>query len=156
MPTFDSVSTTAEARLGTTLERAADERGPETWVYVLNEDSVAFTEGDVVMRNTTSTEYRAVLASAGTLIHGLRVIGVAQHTIAAGSYGYVLRHGLGTIQVGSGASVSDTEGLTTGGVAAGSVIKFAAGTTAPACVFGMAVANISASGTGNAFFDCRG
>jgi len=156
MPTFASVAATAEARLGTTLELAADERGPETWVYVLNEDSVSFTEGDVVMRNTTSTEYRAVLASAGALIHGLRVIGVAQHTIAAGSYGYVLRRGLGTIQVGSGAGVSDTEALTTGGVAAGSVIKFAAGTTAPACIFGIAVANISASGTGNAFFDCRG
>ena len=71
---------------------------------------------------------------------------------------YVLNEGsgLGTIQVGSGASVSDTEALTTGGVEVGSVIKFAAGTTAPACIFGIAVAGISASGTGNAFFDCRG
>lgn len=156
MPTTVSVSTTAEALLGSTLQAAQGDRGPQTWVYVLNEGSVDFTEGDVVMRNTTSTEYRTVLATAGTLIHGLRVVGVAQHLIPAGSYGYVLRRGIGTIQVGSGASVSDIEALTTVGVAAGSVIKFAAGTTAPACVFGMAVANISASGTGNAFFDCRG
>ena len=156
MPTTASVSTSAEALLGSTLRVEGSNRGPQTWVYVLNEGSVDFTEGDVAMRNTTSTDYKAVLATAGTLIHGLRVIGVAQHLIAAGSYGYVLRRGIGTIQVGSGASVSDIEALTSGGVAAGSVIKFAAGTTAPACVFGMAVANISAGGTGNAFFDCRG
>ena len=156
MPTSASVSTSAEALLGSTLQVEVSNRGPQTWVYVLNEGSVDFTEGDVAMRNTTSTDYKAVLATAGTLIHGLRVIGVAQHLIAAGSYGYVLRRGIGTIQVGSGASVSDIEALTSGGVAAGSVIKFAAGTTAPACVFGMAVAGISAGGTGNAFFDCRG
>ena len=156
MPTSTSVSTTAEAELGSTLSTSVTDQGPLTWVYVLNEGSVDLTAGDVAMRNTTSTEFRVVIATAGTLIHALRVVGVAQHTIAAGSYGYVLRRGLGTIQVGSGASVSDTEALTTGGVEAGSVIKFAAGTTAPACVFGMAVANISASGTGNAFFDCRG
>jgi hypothetical protein len=156
MPTSASVSTTAEALLGSTLQVGGSNRGPQTWVYVLNEGSVDFTVGDVVMRNTTSTDYRAVLTTAGTLIHGLRVIGVAQHLIAAGSYGYVLRRGIGTIQVGSGASVSDIEALTSGGVAAGSVIKFAAGTTAPACIFGMAVAGISSSGTGNAFFDCRG
>ena len=155
MPTSASVSTTAEAELGSTLSTTVTDSGPRTWVYVLNE-GVDLTAGDVAMRNTTSTEFRVVIATAGTLIHALRVVGVAQHTIASGSYGYVLRRGLGTIQVGSGASVSDTEALTTGGVAAGSVIKFAAGTTAPACIFGIAVANISASGTGNAFFDCRG
>jgi hypothetical protein len=156
MPTSTSVSTTAEAELGSTLSTSVTDSGSRTWIYVLNEGSVDLTAGDVAMRNTTSTEYRVVIATAGTLIHALRVVGVAQHTIAAGSYGYVLQRGLGTIQVGSGASVSDTEALTTGGVAAGSVIKFAAGTTAPACIFGIAVANISASGTGNAFFDCRG
>ena len=141
--------------MGSTLSTNVTDRGPLTWVYVLNE-GVDLTVGDVAMRNTTSTEFRVVIATAGTLIHALRVVGVAQHTIAAGFYGYVLRRGLGTIQVGSGASVADTEALTTGGVAAGSVIKFAAGTTAPACIFGMAVAGISSSGTGNAFFDCRG
>ena len=156
MPTSASVSTTAEAELGSTLSTTVTDSGPRTWVYVLNEGSADLTVGDVAMRNTTSTQFRVVIASAGTLIHALRVVGVAQHTIPAGSYGYVLRRGLGTIQVGSGASVSDTEALTTGGVEVGSVIKFAAGTTAPACIFGIAVANISASGTGNAFFDCRG
>lgn len=154
--TFASVSETAQAELGSTLLVNVTDKGTQTWVYILNEDSASLTVGDVVMRNTTSAEYRGVLATAGTLIHGLRVMGVTQHTIPSGSYGYILQRGLGTIQVGSGASVSDTEALTTGGVAAGSVIKFAAGTTAPACVFGVAVANISASGTGNAFFDCRG
>jgi hypothetical protein len=142
--------------LGSTLSTNVTDSGSRTWIYVLNEGSVDLTVGDVAIRNTTSTQFRVVIATAGTLIHALRVVGVAQHTIAAGFYGYVLQRGLGTIQVGSGASVSDTEALTTGGVEVGSVIKFAAGTTAPACVFGMAVAGISASGTGNAFFDCRG
>ena len=114
------------------------------------------TLGDVAMRHTTSTDYKVVIATAGTLIPAIRVVGVAQHTIAAGYYGFVLQRGIGTIQVGSGAGISDVDALTTGGVAAGSVIAFAAGTTATACVFGIAVATTSASGTGNAFFDCRG
>ena len=156
MPTSASVSATAEAELGSTLSTNVTDSGSRTWIYVLNEGSVDLTVGDVAMRNTTSTQFRVVIATAGTLIHALRVVGVAQHTIAAGSYGYVLQRGLGTIQVGSGATVSDTEALTTGGVEVGSVIKFAAGTTAPACIFGIAVAGISAGGTGNAFFDCRG
>ncbi len=154
--TSASVSTNAEANLGTTLEVASTSRGPQTWVYVLNEDSNALAEGDVVMRNTTSTDYKVVLSSAGALVQAIRCIGVAQHAIPAGSYGYVLRRGVGTIQVGSGATVSDSEALTPGGVEAGSIIKFAAGNTAPACVVALAVQNIGAGATGLAFIDCRG
>jgi len=154
--TSASVSAIAEADLGSTLTEATSNRGALTWVYVLNETSTALTEGDVAIRNTTSTDYRVVLSTAGGLVQAIRCVGVAQHTIPAGSYGYVLRRGVGTIQVGSGASVSDSEALTTGGVAAGSIIKFAAGTTAPACVMALALQNIAASGTGLAFIDCRG
>jgi hypothetical protein len=154
--TTASVSITAEANLGTTLEVASTSRGPQTWVYVLNEDSNALAAGDVVMRNTTSTDYKVVLSSAGALVQSIRCIGVAQHAIPAGSYGYVLRRGLGTIQVGSGATVSDSEGLTPGGVEAGSIIKFAAGNVAPGCIMALAVQNIAANATGLAFIDCRG
>ena len=154
--TTASVSTNAEANLGTTLEVASTSRGPQTWVYVLNEDSNALAAGDVVMRNTTSTDYKVVLSSAGALVQSIRCIGVAQHAIPAGSYGYVLRRGLGTIQVGSGATVSDSEGLTPGGVEAGSIIKFAAGNVAPGCIMALAVQNIAANATGLAFIDCRG
>lgn len=154
--TTASVSTNAEANLGTTLEVASTSRGSQTWVYVLNEDSNALAAGDVVMRNTTSTDYKVVLSSAGALVQSIRCIGVAQHAIPAGSYGYVLRRGLGTIQVGSGATVSDSEGLTPGGVEAGSIIKFAAGNVAPGCIMALAVQNIAANATGLAFIDCRG
>jgi|DEB0MinimDraft_12_1074336.scaffolds.fasta_scaffold00608_7 hypothetical protein len=154
--TTTSVSTNAEANLGTTLEVASTSRGPQTWVYVLNEDSNALAAGDVVMRNTTSTDYKVVLSSAGALVQSIRCVGVAQHAIPAGSYGYVLRRGLGTIQVGSGATVSDSEGLTPGGVEAGSIIKFAAGNVAPGCIMALAVQNIAANATGLAFIDCRG
>jgi len=154
--TTTSVSTNAEANLGTTLAVASTSRGPQTWVYVLNEDSNALAAGDVVMRNTTSTDYKVVLSSAGALVQSIRCIGVAQHAIPAGSYGYVLRRGLGTIQVGSGATVSDSEGLTPGGVEAGSIIKFAAGNVAPGCIMALAVQNIAANATGLAFIDCRG
>ena len=154
--TTTSVSTNAEANLGTTLEVASTSRGPQTWVYVLNEDSNALAAGDVVMRNTTSTDYKVVLSSAGALVQSIRCIGLAQHAIPAGSYGYVLRRGLGTIQVGSGATVSDSEGLTPGGVEAGSIIKFAAGNVAPGCIIALAVQNIGACATGLALIDCRG
>tara|TARA_R110002012_G_scaffold90030_2_gene220369 strand:+ start:9428 stop:9901 length:474 start_codon:yes stop_codon:yes gene_type:complete len=154
--TSASVSVNAEANIGSTLEVQFSSRGPQTWVYILNEDSNALTAGDVAMRNTTSTDYKVVLSSAGALVQSIRCVGVAQHSIPAGSYGYVLRRGIGTIQVGSGATVSDSEGLTAGGVEAGSIIKFAAGNVAPGCIIALAVQNIAAGATGLAFIDCRG
>lgn len=154
--TSASVSVNAEANLGSTLEVQFSARGPQTWVYVLNEGSTDLAAGEVVMRNTTSTEYRGVVTTAATLIPSVRCFGVAQHAIPAGSYGYVLRRGIGTIKAGSGAAINDTDAITTGGTEAGSGLAIAHATIALACVVGVAVQNISAGGTGLAFIDCRG
>lgn len=154
--TSASVSVNAEANLGSTLEVQFSARGPQTWVYVLNEGAAALAAGEVVMRNTTSTEYRGVVTTAATLIPSVRCFGVAQHAIPAGSYGYVLRRGIGTIKAGSGGAINDTVAITTGGAEAGSGLAIAHATIALACVVGVAVQNISAGGTGLAFIDCRG
>jgi hypothetical protein len=154
--TSASVSVNAEANLGSTLEVQFSARGPQTWVYVLNEGSTDLAAGEVVIRNTTSTEYKVIVAPASSISLGLRVIGIAQHAIPAGSYGYVLRRGIGTVKIGSGAGVSDVDSLTSGGAEAGTLLVKANSAAGAAGMIALAVQNIAASGTGLAFIDCRG
>jgi len=151
-----SVAANPEVRLGSVLTVELLDKGTQEWVYILNEGAAALAAGEVVMRNTTSTEYRGVVTTAATLIPSVRCFGVAQHAITAGYYGFVLRRGLGTVKAGSGAAINDTEAITTGGTEAGSGLAIAHATIALACVVGVAVQNISAGGSGLAFIDCRG
>jgi hypothetical protein len=152
-----SVSTVAETALGTELLVTTGDQGTQVWIYILNEGATGLVEGNVVMRNTTSTGVKGVISTAATLIPAIRILGVAQHVILAGSYGFVLRKGIGKVLIGTGAGgVADVTALTTIGAEAGSAEAFAAGTTAPACVFGMSVAAIGVGATGNCWINCIG
>jgi hypothetical protein len=152
-----SVSTVAETALGTELTATTGDQGTQVWIYILNEGGTALAAGHVVMRNTTSTGVKGVISTAATLIPAIRILGVAQHAIASGSYGFVLRKGIGKVLIGTGAGgVADVTALTCIGAEAGSAEAFAAGTTAPACVFGLSVATIAAGATGNCWINCIG
>ncbi len=102
------VSTTQLHPLGTTVVEPATQagtradQGEQTWVYVYNDEaSSAFAEGLVVMRDAGTATYDAVLADAsGTVVPNVRLLGVARHAIAAGSYGFVLKQGIGEVQAG--------------------------------------------------------
>ena len=78
---------------------SGDDQGEKVWVYVYNDEaSTAFAEGLIVMRDASTTTTDAVVCTANAPAHS--IIGVAQHAIAAGSYGFVLKRGIGEVQAG--------------------------------------------------------
>ena len=103
-----TVGTTQLHPLGTTVVEPATQggtranQGEKSWIYVYNDEaSNAFAEGLVVMRDSATTTYDAVLGDAsGAVVPNIRILGVAQHAIAAGSYGFVLKQGVGEVQAG--------------------------------------------------------
>jgi len=158
------VDTEAKAPLGHILELPAQSvgsragQGPQKWVYVFNDEaSTAFAVGDVVIRDpsaTTEKMFGAVQAPSSTPAPAVSVLGVVQHAIPAGSYGFVLAKGQGLFRNGSAGITADTP-LTSGASAAGGVIDFAGGVEE--CVIGFSLeAEASASTTFNGFINCPG
>lgn len=83
--------------------------GSQTWVYVFNDEgSAAFAQGHVITMDISETSgqherFHGVLAPANTSgTPALLVLGVAQHAIAAGSYGFILKKGIGEVLAGAG------------------------------------------------------
>ncbi len=107
------VRTTAEgpaAPLGfEVVKQDGQNNGLQVWVYVYNDEaSAAFAQGHVITMDTSETSgehqrFHGVLAPAceeGT--PAILVLGVAQHAIAAGSYGFILKRGIGEVLAGAG------------------------------------------------------
>ena len=134
-------------------------QGERRWVYIFNDEaSAAFAAGEVVVKDpdvTTEPWFGGIQAPVTTHTAKPLVLGVAQHAIAAGSYGFVLEVGVGTILAGSAGVTADTA-FTTGGDAAGTVLNYADDTAgANIAVIGHAATAIGASATGTAWIDCR-
>lgn len=81
--------------------------GEQEWVYV--KASTAVRRGQVVSPLATAPYQPYLVIPATASIGAERCVGVAQHNIPAGSYGWVLRRGKGV--VGGGGSVSAGSGL---------------------------------------------
>jgi len=163
------VTTTQTHPLGYKVVRPAQlggtraNQGEQVWVYVFNDEATnAFAAGEVVIRDpSAATEdwFGAIRAPVTNPVPQIAVIGVAQHAIAAGSFGFVLQRGIGLVLTGTAAVTLDTP-FTTGGDSVGTVIDYAEGDTAAAtnqaniAVIGHAATAILASVTGTAFIDC--
>jgi hypothetical protein len=155
-----TVTTTAQAKLGDIFVdwHPTDGYGQREWIYILS--GATLTEGDVVARDpsaeTASPAFSGILAIATTHTPAVACIGVAQHTIADGSYGWVLRKGVGEIQAGTAGFSADTA-LTTGGSAAGSVLDLADDTAnANVSVVAYAMEAAANGALGLAFINCGG
>ena len=72
---------------------SGDDAGAKIWVYV--EAGGALGVGEVCMRVDASTTSRVVVTTGA--IASVRCLGVAQHAIASGSFGFILKRGLGEI-----------------------------------------------------------
>lgn len=102
-------STTQQFPLGLVQSVSNGDKGMQEWIYVYNDEaSTAFAQGTVCIRDA-GTETCDVIVSTGA-VSPERVVGVAQHAIAAGSYGFILRTGIGEV-------------LCNGSVSADTVIK---------------------------------
>ena len=91
-----TVTTTQQAPLGFILTAPDGDNGNKEWLYVFNDEATnAFTEGMLIQRDAATATYDGIISTGA--VSPQRIMGVAQHEIAAGSYGFVLRRGIGKI-----------------------------------------------------------
>ena len=136
-----TVTTDKQAPLGFQLEVPTANQGTQVWIYVYNDEAAtSFTQGTVVMRDAATATYDAVLSTAAVPL--IRLIGVAQHTIAAASYGFVLRQGIGEVQANDTGDDQANDPLVTEGTA-GRADVMAAGEEH--CVFAFSTENAGSS-----------
>jgi hypothetical protein len=125
--------------------------GDQLWRYVKNDEAAsAFAIGNPVIQKTVTASAGTAVISTGASIPRLRVLGVAQHAIAAQSYGWVLARGRGTV-LATGAGVAADSGFATD-AAAGTVVAVA---STAATIIGVTDVAIGAGATGTAYIDCR-
>tara|TARA_R100000808_G_scaffold672_3_gene3340 strand:- start:9593 stop:10102 length:510 start_codon:yes stop_codon:yes gene_type:complete len=70
--------------------------GERVWVYI--EAGGDLAKGEIVMRANGATTAKGVVTTGAT-IPAIRCLGVAQHTIASGSFGFILKRGMGEVAV---------------------------------------------------------
>lgn len=125
-------------------------QGEREWVYVFNDEAAtAFAEGDIIARDASTVTYDGILAP--TSAPAARVLGVAQHAIAAGSYGFILRRGIGEVLADTGGITANTA-IAVGNAVAGRADDAAATTDA----IGFATEAAAATALATCFINCRG
>ena len=144
----DTVTTSQQAPLGfvLTVPDSTAGYGMQEWVYV--KTSAELTKGIVAERAAT-TPFIVGEGVAGTT--RASCVGVAQHTIASGSYGFILKTGVGNV-LADGSVTAGTD-ITPAG--SGKVTDFVNGEEER--VIGMAFANDAGSGATDfvlAILDC--
>ena len=155
------VSTTAQAPLGSLAYEPATSvgtyanMGERIWVYVYNDDSTGFAVGNVIARDAGTTTYDGILTPVDQ--NPLRILGVAHHAIAAGSYGYILRKGIGEILAGT-ETIDVNEAVAVSAATAGAGMEQGAIAAAgwEASVIGFATEDAAAAATATCFINCPG
>lgn len=141
--------------------------GEQVWVYIYNDHgSAAFAAGNVIVRDVSAATtdasisgspfklYGGTRATAATVHPAVSVLGVAQHAIASGSFGFIQCKGQCLVLNGT-ADITQDAALTTGGDGAGSAIDFADG--AEEGVFGFAMETEASNATTfDAYINCPG
>jgi hypothetical protein len=124
---FSRVYDDEQYALGTIRVQSADDVtaadathfGDRTWIFVFNDEtSTAYAAGNVIVRDASTTPagpFDGVIntddaAAVGTL-------GVAQHAIAAGKYGWIVKEGV--CEVMAGDTGTDFKGATLATAASG-------------------------------------
>lgn len=91
--------TTPEVEVGSRARYQHPDYGWQEWLYIRNgEASSSLTAGLGVMLEASVAAGVFDGNISGAATSNARMLGVAQHTIAAGSYGWILRNGFGLIQ----------------------------------------------------------
>jgi len=135
------VDAAARFPLGYEVEIPAGQnnQGAQTWIYV--QTGATLAQGQAVMRATAATTANVVVATA--LIPNLRIMGVAQHAVASGSFGFVLKQGIGECLTGDAGNDQQNEQLVVHD-ATGRVDVMAGGEEA--CVFAFGTESVAGAG----------
>lgn len=108
-----TVTSTMQAPLGFVHEEPAASSGNrvnmgmQKWVYIHNDSLVNLAAGDIVNRATATEEWSGAIAPGTALTIKQRALGVAQHAIPAGYYGFILMKGVGVVQTDASGSTTD-------------------------------------------------
>jgi len=140
---YTDVSDTAQAPLGSCIEREDPTYGRQVWRYIKNGQGGALAAGEV-LQTKNSTVWEVV--KSATAITTPRLVGVAQFAIADGYYGFVLIEGWGVVMADT-ASITANTVIMTGAATAGRAQDFAAGAAAENRTFGFATAPAAAGAT---------
>ena len=142
----------ATSQASVTTSKPAANTGPRVWVYVFNDEaSTAFAQGTIVMRDEDTATYDGI-ATTGATIPAIRLLGGAQHAVAAGSYGWILKRGVGKVLCNG--SVSAHTAICTSSTAQ-QAVDYAAGEEEG--IFGFAIADDAGAGSVvDAMINCPG
>tara|TARA_R100000655_G_scaffold12254_7_gene28405 strand:+ start:751 stop:1224 length:474 start_codon:yes stop_codon:yes gene_type:complete len=148
--TSTTVTTTQQAPLGFELVVPNGDQGEQVYVYIFNDEaSNPLAVGMLAQIDTDYVPYHAIISTGPHAAQ--KIIGAAQTAIPAGSYGFVLKRGVGLAQ-GDG-SVAQGESIVSH--SSGQVDTMAAGEEHQ--VIGLALAaDGSAGDTFSVLLDCRG
>jgi len=101
-----TITTTQQAPLGFKLTVPDGDNGLAVYTYVKAATEIAVGLACAKGEVTGAAGYGAALLATSAMAD-TRYIGVAQATIASGSYGFVLTRGVGTAKVNSASAASD-------------------------------------------------
>ena len=146
------VDTAAVLPLGFEYHQPAgsDDLGPKVWIYVYNDDASSFVQGTIVARDGTTTTYDGIIAPVDAPT--ARIMGVAQHTIVAGSYGFIQKKGIAEVLADTGGVTADNA-LVVGNAVAGRADNVGAVTTA---AFGYTTESVAATALATCWINCPG
>lgn len=102
---LNSNSSTARTRLGDLYGVWDPTNGHQIWRYVQNKSGGDYTIGLGVMQENGTDIYESGLSGVST--PNARMLGVAQHTISNGNFGFVLCDGVGSC-VSDGSTTANT------------------------------------------------
>jgi len=125
--------------------------GDKVWVYVYNDEAAAsFAQGTIVARDAATTTYDGIIAPLSSPT--MRVLGVAQHTIAAGYCGFILKRGIGEVLADTGGLTQDTA-IVCGNAVTGRADNVAAATDH---AFGFSTETVLATALATCYINCPG
>lgn len=142
------VTTDQQAPLGFELVVPTADQGEQVWIYVQNASGTPLLVNQLQQRAASSATYSVIVCGA---VNPAQVVGLCVTGIPNGSFGFLLRKGIGTI-------------VTAGAVTANTGLKPAASGAAlhcgavidPACGNTLAGKVGAGGGTLSGYIDCKG
>jgi len=141
-----TVTTDQQCPLGFELTVPDGDNGLQTWIYVYNDSGSEVPVAKMATRKAGTATYNVAAAGA---INPAQAVGLSVYAIPDGSYGFLLRKGIGTAT--STATVNANVGLV---LAASGDVTHAAAVTDSAC--GNTLAGRASGGTLTVFVNCQG
>lgn len=143
-----TVTTDQQAPLGFELVVPTANQGEQVWIYVQNASGAPLVANQLQQRAVSSATYSVIVCGA---VNPAQVVGLCVTAIPNGSFGFLLRKGIGTIAVAG--AVTANLGLKP---AAAGVAVHCGAVIDPACGNTLAGKAGGGAGTLSGYINCQG